>query len=184
MGLYSPICYRYLQHHYAGNMKRSHPIIRCGLGQSSHRFLPSDSTKPCSIAGVIFDDVSGFQSDSDGDVVYHAICNAISSLIHTPILSGIAHELFLKEGITESEVYVKEACRLLNKQNISHVSISLEAKKPQLSEYFVTMRQNIARALNIDLDQVGISAIFGDGLTDVACGDGVTCLALVTTEER
>ena len=32
-----------------------HPIYRTGLGQSSHRFLPSDSSKPCMIGGIMFD---------------------------------------------------------------------------------------------------------------------------------
>ncbi len=165
-------------------MKRSHLLIRTGLGQSSHRFLPSESTKPCIIAGVAFEEVRGFQSDSDGDVAYHAICNAITSLVHVPILCGLAHELFLKEGITDSEVYLKEATRHLKKQTISHISLSLEAKRPQFKDHISKMRENIARILEIDIDQVGITALYGDGLTDVACGDGVSCLAIVTTEEK
>ena len=49
------------------------------FGEDSHRFLPPDSSKPCVIGGIIFEGVPGLDADSDGDVVYHAICNAITS---------------------------------------------------------------------------------------------------------
>jgi len=54
-------------------MDSSFPIYRTGIGQDSHRFTATDSTKPCIIAGLVFDDVPGLAADSDGDVVLHAI---------------------------------------------------------------------------------------------------------------
>jgi 2-C-methyl-D-erythritol 2,4-cyclodiphosphate synthase len=45
----------------------------------------------------------------------------------------------------------------------------------------LTMRQNIARILKLDVSQVGITATSGEGLTDFGCGDGVQCFAIVTT---
>src|SRR5262249_22221228 len=100
-------------------------IIRNGIGQDSHRFLPSDSAKPCIIAGLIFDLVPGFMANSDGDVVFHAICNAISSVTGILGLGKIADDLCLKDGITDSEIYLKEALKTLGKQSVSHVSIAL-----------------------------------------------------------
>ena len=67
--------------------------IRTGIGQDSHRFLSSDSSKPCIIAGLIFEGCPGFNANSDGDVVFHAICNAISSVTGTLILGAIADDL-------------------------------------------------------------------------------------------
>jgi 2-C-methyl-D-erythritol 2,4-cyclodiphosphate synthase len=155
-------------------------ISRTGLGKSSHRFLPAESTKPCVIAGIIFDNLPGFQSRSDGDVVFHALCNAITSLTHIQIIGEIAAILCLKEGITDSEVYLHEAVKTLKDEKIIHVSIALEAKRPHFKEYILEMRENIARVLKISSAQVGITAIAGDGLTDVGCGDGATCLAIIT----
>jgi hypothetical protein len=66
-------------------MQEGPPIYRSGIGQDSHRFLPPDSSKPCIVGGVIFDGVPGLDADSDGDVVYHAICNAMTSLSGVPI---------------------------------------------------------------------------------------------------
>ena len=164
-------------------MKRSHPIIRCGIGQTTHRFLPPDSTKPCVIGGVIFHDVSGFQADSDGDVLFHSICKAIASLTHVPVLTTIAQELLAKEGVTDSQVYVNEALKTLKEQQLVHVSISLEAKQPYFDPFLLAMRERISQLLKLDLDQVGITALGGDGLTDVGCGDGVACTVIISTIE-
>lgn len=157
------------------------PYIRTGLGQKAHRFLPPESTKPCIIGGVIFDDTPGFQSHSDGDVVFHALCNAITSVTGVPILSDIANKLRTRDGITDSEVYLKEALKTLKGQKITHVAISLEAKRPYFQESIPEMKKKIASALTLQPHQVGITAITGQGLSDSGCGEGVTCMAIITT---
>ncbi len=159
-------------------------IVRTGIGQDSHRFLPLDSTKPCIIAGCIFEDTPGFNANSDGDVVYHAICNAITSLTHVLILGGIADDLCLKDGITDSEVYLRKAMETLGKQKVTHVAITIEAKKPKFKRYLLRMRENIARVMGLKVDQVGITATTGEGLTDFGCGDGLQAFVIVTTIEN
>lgn len=156
---------------------------RTGIGQDSHRFLPPDTSKPCIIGGIIFEEAPGFLANSDGDIVLHAICNAISSLTGILILGDIADELCLKGGITDSEVYLSEAMKTLGAQQITHVAITVEAKKPKMKLRFLEMRQNIARIMKLDVSQVGITATTGEGLTDFGCGDGVQAFAIVTTEE-
>lgn len=156
---------------------------RTGLGQDSHRFLSTNSSKPCLLGGLIFEDVSGFNANSDGDVVFHAICNAISSLTGILILGNIADDLCLKDGITDSEVYLKEALKTLGSQEIVHVAISIEAQKPKIKSRLLEMRENIARVMQLDLSQVGVTATSGEGLTDFGCGDGVQVFAVITTEE-
>ncbi len=158
-------------------------FIRTGIGQDSHRFLPSDTNKPCVIAGLTFIDAPGFNANSDGDVVLHAICNAISSLTGILILGNIADDLCLKDGITDSEVYLKEAMKTLGLQQVTHVAISIEAKKPKFKSRIDEMRQNIARIMHLDISQVGITATSGEGLTDFGCGLGVQAMAIVTTQE-
>lgn len=157
--------------------------IRTGIGQDSHRFLNPDSSKPLVIGGLIFEDFPGFLANSDGDVVLHAICNAITSLTHVLILGGIADELWQRDGITDSEVYLKEALKTLGKQQVEHVALSIEAKKPHFKERMLEMRTNIARIMGLDVQQVGITATTGEGLTDFGCGDGVQAFCILTTRE-
>lgn len=158
---------------------------RVGLGQDSHRFLPPDTSKPCIIGGVIFSDCPGFNANSDGDVVYHSICNAITSLTGTLILGGIADDLCLKDGITDSGVYLEKGAEILreHRQEIVHIALSLEAKKPKFKDAIAQIRQNIAKILGIDPSQIGITATSGEGLTDFGCGEGVQCLCILTSAD-
>jgi len=164
-------------------MEMRHPIYRTGIGQDSHRFLSSDSSKPCIVSGVIFDGVPGLDADSDGDVVYHAVCNAITSLSGVPILGGIARELCRKDGITDSQVYLEHALQTLHLQKIVHLAITIEGKRPYFEDRIDAMRKNMARVLSIRPQQVGITATSGDGLTDFGCGDGLMCFCILTTVE-
>lgn len=157
---------------------------RTGLGQDSHRFLPEDSTKPCVIAGIQFDDVPGFKANSDGDLVFHALCNAISSVTGVTILGKISDELCLKDGITDSSVYLGEALKTLGQQEIVHVAISIEGSRPHFLKKIDEMRASVANALKINSSQVGITATSGEGLTDFGCGDGLQCFVIITTVEK
>jgi len=153
---------------------------KTGIGQDSHRFISTETSKPCTIAGVIFDDLPGFNANSDGDVVYHAICNAISSITGELILGGIADELCLNDGITDSSVYLRKAVKTLGHWKISHVAVSIEAKKPHFKEHLLTMREKVAETMGIAIDQVGITATTGEGLTEVGQGKGVACFAIIS----
>jgi 2-C-methyl-D-erythritol 2,4-cyclodiphosphate synthase len=164
-------------------MKKNYPIYRTGIGQDSHRFLPEGSTKPCIIAGVVFDDVPGLAADSDGDVVYHAICRAITSITSVPILAAIARDLCLNKGITDSKIYLEKALETLKDQEIMHIAISIEAKRPRFQKKIDQMRQKIAEITNLDISQIGITAHSGDGLTDFGCGDGIAVLCCISTIE-
>lgn len=155
--------------------------IRTGLGQDSHRFLTEESTKPCVIAGLIFEDVPGFKANSDGDIVFHAICNAISSVTGEIILGIKADEILKTRGITDSRVYLEEALKTLGNQKIEHVAISLEGTRPHFLHRNLEMRQSIAEALRIDFSCVGLTATTGERLTDFGRGEGVQCLCILTT---
>lgn len=164
-------------------MQHRIPIYRTGIGQDSHRFLPPESSKPCIVAGVIFDGVPGLDSESDGDIVHHALCNAITSLSGISILGGIARDLCRKDGITDSQVYVEKALQALFPQKIVHVALTIEGKRPHFEERLDHMRKKLAHVLHLDISQVGISVTSGNGLTDFGCGDGLQCICILTTCE-
>ncbi len=159
-------------------------LWRTGIGQDSHRFLPEDSSKPCVMGGLIFEGVPGFNANSDGDVVFHAICNAITSVTGVLVLGGIADDLCLKEGITDSEVYLRRALETLGKQKIMHVALTIEARRPKIKKRLEELKQRIASVMDLRVEQVGATATTGEGLTDFGCGDGVQCIAVITTCEE
>jgi 2-C-methyl-D-erythritol 2,4-cyclodiphosphate synthase len=157
---------------------------RTGLGQASHRFLSEEASKPCLIAGVICDDVPGLDADSDGDVVLHAICNAITSISGVPILGGIAIDLCQKDGITDSQVYLEKALETLKNWQVVHVALSIEGKRPRLESRIQEMRQNVADLMGLDISQVGITVISGNGLTDFGLGEGLQCTSVLTATAK
>jgi len=158
-------------------------LQRTGIGQDSHRFQEETSTKPCIIAGLVFDSVPGFDANSDGDVVFHAITNAISTLTGTPILGAVADAL-CKEGVTDSKAYLDEAMKTLGDQEIVHVSLAIEGKRPKMKERYHEIRQSVADALSIKIEDTGIMATTGEELTAFGKGEGVQCIAIVTTKNR
>jgi 2-C-methyl-D-erythritol 2,4-cyclodiphosphate synthase len=159
------------------------PIIRTGIGQDSHRFLPQGIAKPCILGGLIFEETPGFAANSDGDVIFHALCNAISSLTGVIILGIRADELLEKEGITDSRVYLEEALKTLGNQTITHVAITVEAKRPKFLNKIPELKASIANAMQLDPSQVGLTATSGEGLTDFGLGEGLQCFCIITTIE-
>ena len=155
--------------------------FRAGIGQDSHRFLPDGANKKCIIAGLVFEDAPGMDADSDGDVVFHAICNAITSLTHVPILGRIAIDLCHKQGITDSRVYLEKALATLGGQKIEHIALTIEGKRPKFQKRSEEIRQNVAEVVKLELDQVGITFTSGDELTSFGKGEGLMCYAVVTT---
>lgn len=136
------------------------------------------------IGGIIFEGVPGLDADSDGDVIYHALCNAITSLTCVPILGGIARDLCRKDGITDSQVYLERALQTLGKQKIVHIAFTIESKRPYFEEKIELMRKKIASVVKVKPSAVGITATSGDGLTDFGCGDGLQCFCILTTVEH
>ena len=152
--------------------------MKTGIGQDSHKFLVS-GTKPCVIGGVTFPDVPGLDADSDGDVVYHAICNAITSITHVPILGGVAIAL-CKQGVTDSKEYLLAAHETLQGAPIHHIALALQGKRPRMQGAIDTMRHNVASLLHIPVEQVGITCTSGNGMDDVGRGIGVACICIIT----
>ena len=160
------------------------PLIRTGIGQDSHRFLRDATTKPCILGGIIFEHLPGFLANSDGDVILHALCNAISSLTGVTILGTKADELLEKEKITDSSIYLKEALKTLGNQQITYVAITIEAQRPKLLNTIPQLRENIAHIMNLEPSQVGITATTGEGLTSFGLGEGLQCFCIITTIEE
>lgn len=154
--------------------------MKVGIGQDSHRFLEKQSNKKCIIGGVPFDAVPAWDADSDGDIAYHAICNAISSVTHVPILGGIAIKMCREEGITDSKEYLLKAKESLGTQKIVHIALTIEAARPRLQAAVDMMRDNIAKILKIELEQVGITVTSGNGLADCGKGLGGQCFCVIT----
>lgn len=150
-----------------------------GIGQDSHK-ISENKDKPLIIGGVEFDCDFSLEANSDGDVVLHAITNAISSITGINILGKIADEM-CKSGITDSKEYVKEALKYMDSNTkILHLAISIEGLKPKFSPKINEMKQQISELLNIKEQSIGITATTGEGLTEFGKGNGIFVTVIIS----
>lgn len=154
--------------------------MRVAIGQDSHRFVAGDCGKKLILGGVLFEEAVGLEGNSDADVVLHAVTNAVSGITCKNVLGKAADEL-CKQGITDSEVYLKKALEDL-KYEIIHLSISIECKTPKITPKIEEMRANIARILKIKENEIGITATTGEELTDFGRGNGISVFCVITTQ--
>lgn len=155
-------------------------MIKTGIGQDSHPF-DIEADKLLILGGVSINYLYGLKGNSDADVVLHAITNAISSITSKPILGKITDEL-CQQGVKNSNAYLILAHQDLLDIGycINHIAISIEAKSPKLTPYFDAMRNKIAANLNLTINQIGITATTGEGLTSVGQAKGIAVIALIT----
>lgn len=156
--------------------------MKVGIGQDSHRFLGEGAKKKCVVAGLIFEGVPGLDADSDGDVVFHALCNAITSITHVPILGKIAIQMCQQDKLTDSRLYLEKALETLKEQKIVHVSLTIEGARPRFQARVDEMRESIAKVLKMPLESVGMTVTSGDGLTSFGKGEGLQCFAIMTIQ--
>lgn len=154
----------------------------CAIGQDSHAFDIYDPQKPLILGGVSFEEELSMKANSDGDVLLHALTNAISGITGVNILGKISDELCINQNITDSKVYVKEALKYLGNRKICHVSFSVEAKKPHLAERIHDIRKSVSSLLGIDESMVTLTATSGEGLTSFGKGLGIQVLCIITCD--
>ncbi|MCD8077958.1 MAG: 2-C-methyl-D-erythritol 2,4-cyclodiphosphate synthase [Lachnospiraceae bacterium] len=157
--------------------------MRVSVGQDSHRFDESELNKKCILGGVVFDTAPAFSANSDGDVVLHAVTNAVSGITCRNVLGRRADEM-CQAGITDSRVYLRTALDDLEEQGFRpvHLSISIEGKRPAISPRVEEMRASIGALMGLPADCVGITATTGEGLTDCGRGLGVSVFCVLTVE--
>ena len=157
-------------------------MILSAIGQDSHRF-EEETEKPLVLGGVVIEGERGLKANSDGDVLLHALTNAVSGVTGRNILGPVADAL-CQAGCTDSWAYLHEALRDLKKAGgrILHVSFSIEAKKPRLWPHIPAIRRSVAGMLGLSEAHVGLTATSGEGLTDFGRGAGMQVFCIVTAE--
>ena len=152
---------------------------RIGIGMDSHKF--SKGKKPLMLGGIKISDKDGFEANSDGDVVLHALFNALSTAIGMKSLGFYADKM-LKEGITDSKQYLKFITGKTNEKNlkIQNVAIMLEGKRPKIDGQIDRIKSSLSKLLGIKSDYIGIAATSGEGLTEFGEGKGMQCIVVIS----
>ena len=154
------------------------------IGQDSHRFGEPAGDCTIMLGGVAVPSDRPVLANSDGDVILHAITNAVSGLTGNIILGGIADKLCLEEGIKDSSVYLKKALEDLKDSEIVHCSMTVECLVPKLKPYRDAIRAKVGELLNIPASSVGITATTGEGLTAFGRGEGIQAFVILSFRKK
>jgi len=160
--------------------------FRIGLGEDSHRLISREKKDfPLVLGGIAFPDFDKvFEANSDGDVILHALCNAILSSVGAKTFDSFAG-LMCKNGVTDSVHYLDESLAIATEKfpkfQIQNLVISLECLQPKLAPKHEKIVKNLAFILNLNEDQIGLTYTTGEGLTEFGKGFGVRCLVQILT---
>ena len=156
------------------------------IGQDSHAFDMEKGACDIKLAAIDIPSDHPYIANSDGDVVLHAITNAISGFTCRNILGEVADKICLEQGIKDSRAYLQVALEDLEKKDakIVHVSMTIECKRPKLSSHIEKMRLSLGSLLNIDPSHVGITATTGEGLTSFGKGEGIQVFVIMTLRSQ
>ncbi len=156
---------------------------RIGIGQDSHKFS-NNKNKKLVLGGFEIKNETGFDANSDGDVILHALFNALSTAIGLKSLGAYADDM-LKKGVTDSKKYLEFILNKVKERGykISNLAIMLEGKKPNIDEHIEKIKTSLAKILKIKKENIGIAATSGEELTDFGKGLGTQCFAAATLKK-
>ncbi|HEY1463078.1 MAG TPA: 2-C-methyl-D-erythritol 2,4-cyclodiphosphate synthase [Terriglobales bacterium] len=166
--------------------KTSKPItplaIRIGFGWDSHEFK---SGVPLLIGGVILAHHSGLAGHSDGDVLLHALTDALLGAIAGPDIGSLFPPSDAKWKGADSAIFLKEALNRVHAAgySIANVDSTLILAAPKIGPYAAAIRERVAKLLQIPADCVGLKAKTPEGVgTDNAAI--ANSVVLLTKEKR
>ena len=158
------------------------PATRIGFGWDSHEFKPGI---PLKIGGVALPHNKGLGGHSDGDVLLHAITDALLGAIGAPDIGSLFPPSDPQWKGADSVVFLNEALKRVRGAGytIGNVDSSLILLAPKLGPHASAIRTHLAKLLGIATDCVGLKAKTPEGLgTDGAAIANVVVLLERMTE--
>jgi 2-C-methyl-D-erythritol 2,4-cyclodiphosphate synthase len=155
------------------------PATRVGWGFDAH---PLDGVPPLIIGGVeIFDQV-GVTATSDGDVLAHAVTDAVlGACTLADIGEHFPSDDAAMAGADSLELLGQAAAMAVKAGwQVTHVDATVLAQDVRIAPHRGRMRANLARALGVVEGLVSVKATTTDGLGFIGRGEGLAAVAVVT----
>jgi 2-C-methyl-D-erythritol 2,4-cyclodiphosphate synthase len=156
-------------------------MTRSGIGYDLHRLAEG---RPLIVGGITVPFEKGPVGHSDGDVLAHAICDALLGAaglgdigMHFPDTDpewkGVSSLLFLERtrGMLEGRGL-----------SIVHIDAVVICERPKLGPHFPAMRQALARSLGVPAERVHLKAKTNEGVDAVGRGEAIAAHAIATLE--
>lgn len=147
-------------------------MFRIGNGYDVHALREG---LPMVLGGVNIPHTHGFVAHSDGDVLIHALCDALLGALalgdigrHFPDLDNAY------KGI-DSRILLEKVCLMVSDMgyHIGNVDGTIIAQSPKLAPYIESMREELARVMGVDMDRISIKATTTERLGFEGRGEGI-----------
>ena len=153
--------------------------FRCGIGFDSH---PLAEGRKLVLGGVDIPHGQGLSGHSDGDVVVHAVIDALLGAanlgdkgLHFPSTDPQYKDI-------SSLILLKRVGVLVARSGwrLSNVDATILAQKPRLSPFNLEMRENVAKTLSVEPNCISIKVTTTDHLGFVGREEGIAAIAVVS----
>ena len=137
--------------------------MRIGYGFDSHEFRPGI---PLKIGGVALAHEKGLGGHSDGDVLLHAITDALLGAVAAPDIGALFPPSDPKWKGADSAVFLREALNRVRDAGygLANIDASLVLAAPKIGPHATTIRAHVAELLGVPADCVGLKAKTPEGL--------------------
>ena len=152
--------------------------VRIGHGFDLHRLEPG---LPLVVGGVHIEHDRGCDAHSDGDVIYHAVTDAVLGALADDDIGQLFPDDDPKWKAADSRVFVEEA--VINMRDagytVGNVDVTVILQRPKLSAHKHQMRENLAELLGCDLSQVNIKGKTHEKVDALGQGGAIACHVVV-----
>jgi 2-C-methyl-D-erythritol 2,4-cyclodiphosphate synthase len=138
-------------------------MTRIGYGFDSHEFRPGI---PLKIGGIVIPHDKGLGGHSDGDVLLHAITDALLGAVAAPDIGTLFPPSDAKWKGADSVVFLREALRRVREAGyeVANMDASLILAAPKIGPQAAAIRKRVAEILGVGADCVGLKAKTPEGL--------------------
>ena len=154
---------------------------RSGIGYDLHRLAAGHKLI---VGGIEVPFDKGPVSHSDGDVLAHAICDAVLGAAGLGDIGTHFPDTDPKWKGASSLLFLEHLCGLLDERHlvITHIDAIVICERPKLGPHFPAMRQALAKALAIRPEQINLKAKTNEGVDAVGLGEAIAAHAVATLE--
>ncbi len=156
--------------------------MRIGHGYDVHRFdTEHREEKPLTLAGVVLADKMSLLAHSDGDVILHAVCDAILGALGEGDIGQHFPDTDAKFAGAASGDLLQQVLIIMDAREhyIVNIDITVIAEVPKLTPHRVNMISSLANLLELPEQRVNLKATTTEGLGAIGRKEGIACAAVV-----
>lgn len=156
--------------------------MRVGIGYDIHRLVPD---RLLVLGGVKIDYHLGFQAHSDGDVVLHAVMDALLGACSLGDIGELFPDTDPAYKDADSTTLLARVLKLIGERgfNVVHVDVIVHAEKPKLKDKKPLIRDRLASLLGVAPDCVNLKAKTNEGLDSVGKSHAIAAWAAATVDK-